>query len=142
MISQDLYSEAPLGSRPKGECIRYIRPTQCRAYWSLPSTFITMLAWRSGLSLPLSLWILLVSLAGAQEGPSWTATPFNPPALPLIVRSPYLSTWLPQGNKPASVADSWATFWTTGLPGYIVSDPLSALSSVILYPNLGNQTTE
>ena len=28
----------------------------------------------------------------------WTATPFNPAAFPLAVRSPYLSTWLPQGS--------------------------------------------
>ncbi|KAJ8469414.1 hypothetical protein ONZ45_g16902 [Pleurotus djamor] len=43
----------------------------------------------------------LCTLVLAQSGPSnWTTTPFNPSALPLAVRSPYLNVWLPQGNNP------------------------------------------
>jgi hypothetical protein len=34
--------------------------------------------------------------------------PFRPPAVPLAVRSPYLSTWLAADNLPGS----WPTFWT------------------------------
>lgn len=62
---------------------------------------------------------------------SWTATPFNPAAFPLAVRSPYLSAWLPQGSgmhcfayldalavsdqqlpTGAALNDIWPTFWT------------------------------
>ncbi|KAJ7636292.1 hypothetical protein FB45DRAFT_1055754 [Roridomyces roridus] len=42
--------------------------------------------------------------------PSWTSTPFNPAAIPLTVRSPYLSTWLPQGEGVA-LNDAWPTHW-------------------------------
>ncbi|EJC98554.1 DUF1793-domain-containing protein [Fomitiporia mediterranea MF3/22] len=54
----------------------------------------------------LLLVILLALRAWAQSGPtSWTASPFNPPALPLAVRSPYLNVWLTQGNDPPSPFD-------------------------------------
>ena len=33
--------------------------------------------------------------------------PIRPPAVPLAVRSPYLSTWLPADNP----AGTWPTFW-------------------------------
>lgn len=50
-------------------------------------------------------------LACAHAAVSWTATPFNPAAVPLAVRSPYLSAWLPQGaGTPLNGA--WPTFWT------------------------------
>lgn len=42
---------------------------------------------------------------------SWTVSPFNPPAVPLAVRSPYLSAWLVQGSGSALNGD-WAKFWT------------------------------
>ena len=35
-------------------------------------------------------------------------TPLRPPAVPLAVRSPYLSTWLPADSLPGT----WPTFWT------------------------------
>jgi hypothetical protein len=35
-------------------------------------------------------------------------TPVRPPAVPLAVRSPYLSTWLAADNLPGT----WPTFWT------------------------------
>jgi Domain of unknown function (DUF5127)/Domain of unknown function (DUF4965)/Domain of unknown function (DUF1793)/Domain of unknown function (DUF4964) len=34
--------------------------------------------------------------------------PIRPPAIPLVVRSPYLSTWLAADNLPGT----WPTFWT------------------------------
>jgi len=37
-----------------------------------------------------------------------TFSPIRPPATPLIVRSPYLSTWQPADNLPGA----WASFWT------------------------------
>lgn len=48
----------------------------------------------------------------AQNGPkTWTTSPFNPGALPLAVRSPYLNTWAAQGNNPNSVNNLWPTLW-------------------------------
>ncbi|WP_265934310.1 glutaminase domain-containing protein, partial [Actinacidiphila acididurans] len=51
----------------------------------------------------------------AQAGAAGTATPaastfspLRPPAVPLAVRSPYLSTWVPADN----LAGTWSTFWT------------------------------
>ena len=41
-------------------------------------------------------------------GDAPAAGPFRPPAVPLAVRSPYLSTWLPADRLPGS----WPTFWT------------------------------
>ncbi|TCD64701.1 hypothetical protein EIP91_003775 [Steccherinum ochraceum] len=58
------------------------------------------------------------------SGPAWTSDPFIPPAIPLAVRSPYLSAWLPQGQGTALNA-GWATFWTgmiQGWAGYIKVD--------------------
>ncbi|MEU6405117.1 DUF5127 domain-containing protein [Streptomyces sp. NPDC046985] len=37
-----------------------------------------------------------------------TFSPLRPPAVPLAVRSPYHSTWVPADN----LAGTWATFWT------------------------------
>ena len=54
---------------------------------------------------------LILQVAG-QNGPPWPATPFNPSALPLAVRSPYLNTWLPQGTNPPQINNYWARFWS------------------------------
>jgi hypothetical protein len=60
-------------------------------------------------------WITLASaLAGAASALSWTATPFNPASIPLAVRTPYLSTWLPQGAGTA-LNGEWPTFWTNSV---------------------------
>ncbi|KAF8917882.1 hypothetical protein CPB85DRAFT_1558569, partial [Mucidula mucida] len=48
---------------------------------------------------------------------AWTATPFNPPSIPLAVRTPYLSAWLPQGPGVA-LNDGWPTFWTGSILGW------------------------
>ncbi|MEV8504713.1 DUF5127 domain-containing protein [Actinoplanes sp. NPDC051475] len=50
-----------------------------------------------------------------------SAERFRPPAVPLAVRSPYLSTWLAADNLPGS----WPTFWTgrvTAMTGLAVID--------------------
>lgn len=52
--------------------------------------------------------------------------PLRPPAVPLAVRSPYLSTWM-----PASIlAGTWANFWTgrtTAMTGYLRVDGVDYL---------------
>ncbi|EIW62026.1 DUF1793-domain-containing protein [Trametes versicolor FP-101664 SS1] len=58
--------------------------------------------------------LLLAPVLGAV---TWTATPFNPASVPLAVRSPYLSAWLPQGAGTA-LNDAWPTFWTGSILGW------------------------
>ncbi|MGI5241747.1 glutaminase domain-containing protein [Dactylosporangium sp. CA-139066] len=56
----------------------------------------------------------------AAAGPS-TFSPIRPPATPLAVRSPYLSTWLRADNLPGS----WPTFWAgavTAITGIVRVD--------------------
>ncbi|MEY9964962.1 hypothetical protein ABIA33_003004 [Streptacidiphilus sp. MAP12-16] len=48
------------------------------------------------------------SAAGHVTAVASTFDPIRPPAVPLAVRSPYLSTWLPADN----LAGTWPTFWT------------------------------
>jgi hypothetical protein len=70
----------------------------------------------------LALTSLMASTAHAAV--TWTATPFNPASVPLAVRTPYLSTWLPQGAG-ASLAGTWPAFWTgstLGWAGYVKVD--------------------
>ena len=43
-------------------------------------------------------FLCALSFLVTAEAASWVATPFNPPAFPLAVRSPYLSAWLAQGS--------------------------------------------
>lgn len=52
--------------------------------------------------------VLVSSIVGATP---WTATPFSPPAIPLAVKSPYVSAWLMQGQG-AALNDAWPNFWT------------------------------
>jgi hypothetical protein len=54
----------------------------------------------------------LFGISSAQNTPDWQATPFNPPAIPLAVRSPYLSAWLQGGNTGGRLNGQWPTFWT------------------------------
>ncbi|KAJ7836329.1 hypothetical protein B0H14DRAFT_3460711 [Mycena olivaceomarginata] len=63
----------------------------------------------------------------ALAAPSWTSTPFNPPSIPLAVRSPYLNTWLPQGQGVA-LNDAWPSFWVgriTAWVGFVRVDGIS-----------------
>jgi hypothetical protein len=56
---------------------------------------------------------LILSLAGLAVGQS-TFSPLRPPAIPLAVRSPYLSTWQQAGSDGGNggyLAGQWPTFW-------------------------------
>jgi len=72
----------------------------------LNSLVATKMRWLSGISASLA---LLLSTVYGQV--SWTVSPFNPPSIPLAVRTPYLSAWLPQGSG-AALNSAWPTFWT------------------------------
>ncbi|KAF8217987.1 DUF1793-domain-containing protein [Mycena galopus ATCC 62051] len=55
---------------------------------------------------------------------AWTSTPFSPHSIPLAVRSPYSSAWLPQGTGTA-LNGAWPQFWngnTLGWAGYVKVD--------------------
>lgn len=81
--------------------------------------------------------LLALFLATARAA-SWTATPFNPPSIPLAVRTPYLSAWLGQGTgviilqvsvssaltRTLGVAlnDAWPTFWTGSVCPLLLTD--------------------
>lgn len=59
------------------------------------------------------LGLLVASLASAVTAES-TFKPARPPALPLAVKSPYLSTWLPAGKNGGNggyLAGEWPRFW-------------------------------
>jgi hypothetical protein len=67
---------------------------------------------------------LALALASLSSALSWDATPFNPASVPLAVRSPYLSTWLPQGGG-AALNGAWPTHWAgqvTAWTGYVKVD--------------------
>ncbi|KAG8714064.1 hypothetical protein FRC08_012425 [Ceratobasidium sp. 394] len=60
-----------------------------------------------------------------RQSTTWTSTPFNPPAIPLALRSPYLSAWLQGGSGGGKLNGQWPTFWTgsiLGWAGYIRVD--------------------
>lgn len=57
---------------------------------------------------------LLVASFIASVGAQSTFTPARPPALPLAVKSPYLSTWLSAGEDGGNggyLAGQWPVFW-------------------------------
>ncbi|KIY49337.1 DUF1793-domain-containing protein [Fistulina hepatica ATCC 64428] len=62
------------------------------------------------------LQIVLV-IAHAAFAFDWTAIPFNPSSIPLAVRSPYLSAWLPQGEGTA-LNGIWPEFWNGAILGW------------------------
>ena len=49
----------------------------------------------------------LITETGAQASPADAFNPIRPPATPLAVRSPYLSTW----QRADTLAGTWPTFW-------------------------------
>jgi hypothetical protein len=60
-------------------------------------------------------------LAAARAAAASTFSPLRPPAVPLAVRSMYLSTWLPGSSLPGT----WPTFWngrTTAITGLVRVD--------------------
>jgi hypothetical protein len=57
---------------------------------------------------------LLVASLVASVGAQSTFTPARPPAAPLAVKSPYLSTWLTIGSDGGDggyLAGEWPVFW-------------------------------
>ena len=68
---------------------------------------------------------------------TWNATPFNPASVPLAVRTPYLSVWLPQGAGTA-LNDQWAAFWNgdVSVPGYVLRACLSANPNLVFVRSL------
>ncbi|KAJ5530624.1 hypothetical protein N7527_004017 [Penicillium freii] len=61
--------------------------------------------------------VSLVSSIGAQS----TFSPARPPAIPLAVRSPYLSTWLnvgADGGNGGYLAGEWPVFWQNQITGW------------------------
>jgi hypothetical protein len=82
--------------------------------------------------------------APATAAPATTAAPIRPPAAPLAVRGPYLSTWLPSSTLPGT----WQQFWqghTTAMGGIARIDGtaymfMGAPTIVLNVPN-GNQGT-
>ncbi|KZV92371.1 DUF1793-domain-containing protein [Exidia glandulosa HHB12029] len=61
--------------------------------------------------------LLLFGTSVANAAGSWTSTPFSPHSVPLAVRTPYLSAWLPQGAGSA-LNDRWAQYWTGSTLGW------------------------
>ncbi|KAL4884746.1 hypothetical protein BJY04DRAFT_215199 [Aspergillus karnatakaensis] len=63
------------------------------------------------------LWASLAALTNAVS----TFSPARPPALPLAVKSPYLSTWLSAGGDGGNggyLAGEWPTFWQGQITGW------------------------
>ncbi|KAJ5114781.1 hypothetical protein NUU61_000540 [Penicillium alfredii] len=64
---------------------------------------------------------LLVASCVASVAAQSTFTPARPPALPLAVKSPYLSTWLPAGKDGGNggyLAGEWPVFWANQITGW------------------------
>ncbi|GLI76787.1 hypothetical protein PoHVEF18_005065 [Penicillium ochrochloron] len=64
---------------------------------------------------------LLVSSFVASIGAQSTFSPARPPALPLAVKSPYLSTWLNAGSDGGNggyLAGEWPVFWENQITGW------------------------
>ncbi|EJC98586.1 DUF1793-domain-containing protein [Fomitiporia mediterranea MF3/22] len=63
--------------------------------------------------------LLLTTSCVAQLPPltAWSATPFNPPSLPLAVKSSYLNVWAPlgYGNASAPLNNAWPRTWDRSL---------------------------
>jgi len=75
--------------------------------------------------------ILLLLTALLAEAVS--ASSLTPPVLPLIVRNPYLSTWLQHAREPPW--EHWPIFWTGQHIGLSVIASVS--ESKTIYPLLG-----
>ncbi|KAH7098950.1 DUF1793-domain-containing protein [Auriculariales sp. MPI-PUGE-AT-0066] len=64
------------------------------------------------------LQLVVVALAAVSSAlGAWTSTSFSPPSIPLAVKTPYLSAWLPQGSGRA-LNEDWAKFWTGSTLGW------------------------
>jgi hypothetical protein len=73
-------------------------------------------------------WLTAAALVAFSEGSTLT-----PPVIPLIVRNPYLSTWL--GHARELPWDHWPIFWTGQEVGLSILAAVPKSGSV--YPLLG-----
>ncbi|KAI4099594.1 MAG: hypothetical protein LQ339_005892 [Xanthoria mediterranea] len=73
-------------------------------------------------------WLILAVVAG-----STLASKLTPPVLPLIVRNPYLSTWLGDARQPPW--HEWPMFWTGERIGFSIMASVPGSDKV--YPLLG-----
>ncbi|KAK2066519.1 hypothetical protein P8C59_000328 [Phyllachora maydis] len=78
-----------------------------------------------------------------------SASTLTPPVLPLIVRNPYLSTWL--GNARKAPWEDWPMFWTGARVGFSVMaavpstgnvDPLVSFANHPIFNLSGNRANE
>jgi hypothetical protein len=76
-----------------------------------------------------SLWGLIVAAAAVSQSQSV----LQPPVLPLIVRNPYLSTWLP--NARSVPWERWPIFYTGEEIGFGVL--ATVVDDGVVYPLLG-----
>lgn len=60
---------------------------------------------------PCGMLAALVALVATVTQAASTFKPTKPPAVPLAVRSPYLSAWL-QGEAGGILPGTWPQFWT------------------------------
>lgn len=78
-------------------------------------------------------WLLAAAAAPALLSTIVDASRLTPPVLPLIVRNPYLSTWL--GNARDAPWTKWPMFWTGQEIGFSLL--ASVPDSGKVYPLLG-----
>ena len=96
---QPLLSKLPTGRRPNEDPGKHATKTQFRRY--LACAFLILVGGILLLRKP-GLGIRCTRKMQAQSQSSdisWKVDPFNPPSIPLAVRSVYVSTWLEGGNK-------------------------------------------
>ncbi|CAL3968598.1 unnamed protein product [Diplocarpon coronariae] len=67
---------------------------------------------------------LLITIATAfgSVASGSTFSPARPPAIPLAVKSPYMSTWLEVGSNGGNLAGSWPRFWAGSQPGSVAGN--------------------
>ncbi|KAI8932120.1 hypothetical protein NX059_011005 [Plenodomus lindquistii] len=93
--------------------------------------------------------MIFVSLLAAAAHIGSTSFPARPPALPLAVKSPYLSAWLPAGSMDSDggyLPGRWATFWAgqdVGWTGLVKVDgkTLTWMGASDQVKELANQTS-
>ena len=72
-----------------------------------------------------SLYCLSISvlvIAQTQVEATWNAFPFNAPALPLAVKTPYLNAWLSQGSTPVQNGVVSPLFWNIQNVSYHIAN--------------------
>ncbi|CAE6513871.1 unnamed protein product [Rhizoctonia solani] len=76
---------------------------------------MSSLRWAFSLA-TLSLLSFIHTPVAEAQNTSWQTTPFNPPAFPLVVKSPYTSAWVTGADKEP--ARQWPYFGASGILGW------------------------